>query len=79
MTRTDPKDANDLPFPERVRIPAELLESLDADRTQLTHVSEDERRAVACDARAAFLRPRLRRRHTEALDELAGAGRARGC
>jgi len=78
MTRTDPKDANDLPFPERVRIPAELLESLDADRTQLTHVSEDERRAVACYARRV-LRPRLRRRHTEALDELAGGGRARGC
>jgi len=41
---TDTKDG--LPFSERVRIAAELLESLDADRTQLTQVSEDERRRL---------------------------------
>src|SRR4051795_1806555 len=37
---------DDLPFSERVRIAAELLESLDVDRTQLTRVSEDERRRL---------------------------------
>jgi NAD(P)-dependent dehydrogenase (short-subunit alcohol dehydrogenase family) len=35
-----------LPFAERVRIAAELLESLDADRTQLTQVSADERQRL---------------------------------
>src|SRR4051794_7491416 len=40
----DTKD--DLPFSERVRIAAELLESLDSDRTQLTQVSEEERRRL---------------------------------
>jgi len=35
-----------LPFSERVRIAAELLETLDADRTQLTQVSDDERRRM---------------------------------
>ena len=41
-------DTNDdtLPFSERVRIAAELLESLDADRTQLTQVTDDERRRL---------------------------------
>src|SRR5258706_854764 len=46
MTRIDPKDNDNLPFSERVRIAAELLESLDSDRTQLTQVSEDERRRL---------------------------------
>ena len=40
MTRTDPNDNDDLPFSERVRIAAELLESLDLDRTQLTQVCD---------------------------------------
>src|SRR3954454_13105153 len=40
----DKKD--DIPFSERVRIAAELLESLDLDRTQLTQVSDDERRRL---------------------------------
>ena len=46
MTRTDPKSNDNLPLSERVRIAAELLESLDSDRTQLTQVSEDERRRL---------------------------------
>ncbi len=40
----DPDD--NLPFSERVRIAAELLESLDADRAQLTQVSEAERQRL---------------------------------
>src|SRR3954451_20404372 len=36
----------DIPFSERVRIAAELLESLDLDRTQLTRVSDEERRRL---------------------------------
>src|SRR5437763_1631384 len=35
-----------LPFSERVRIAAELLESLDSDRTQLTQVSDDEQQRL---------------------------------
>jgi NAD(P)-dependent dehydrogenase (short-subunit alcohol dehydrogenase family) len=46
MTRTDPEKKDELPFSERVRIAAELLESLDSDRTQLTQVSEEERRRL---------------------------------
>src|SRR3954452_24809941 len=42
----DADKKHDLPFSERVRIAAELLESLDLDRTQLTQVSEDERRRL---------------------------------
>src|SRR4051812_30949025 len=37
---------DDLPFSDRVRIAAELLESLDADRAQLTQVSEAERQRL---------------------------------
>src|SRR5258708_39309133 len=44
MTQIDADD--NLPFSERVRIAAELLESLDSDRTQLTQVSEEERRRL---------------------------------
>ena len=45
-------DRNDtLPFSERVRIAAELLESLDADRTQLTQVSAEERQRLLHAAR----------------------------
>src|SRR3954470_18562196 len=46
MTRTDPDQNVDLPFAERVRIAAELLESLDLDRAQLTQVSDEERRRL---------------------------------
>src|SRR5258706_6848304 len=41
---TDSND--DLLFAQRVRIAAELLESLDADRTQLTRVTEAERQRL---------------------------------
>src|SRR5258708_4969105 len=44
MAGPDPDDT--LPFSERVRIAAELLESLDADRAQLTQVSDEERRRL---------------------------------
>src|SRR5216684_754586 len=37
---------DNLPFSERVRIAAELLESLDADRAQLTQVGEAERQRL---------------------------------
>src|SRR5258706_7753870 len=43
MTKTDP---DNLSLAERVRIAAELLESLDADRAQLTQVSEEGRRRL---------------------------------
>src|ERR1043166_272118 len=46
MTQMDADENDTLPFSERVRIAAELLESLDSDRTQLTQVSEDERRRL---------------------------------
>ena len=48
MTRTSPPDPHDdgLSFAERVRIAAERLESLDADRAQLTEVSEQERQRL---------------------------------
>src|SRR4051812_20539965 len=40
------KNNDGIPFSERVRIAAELLESLDSDRTQLTQVSDEERRRL---------------------------------
>src|SRR5882762_128432 len=43
MTKTDPES---LSLAQRVRIAAELLESLDADRAQLTQVGDDERRRL---------------------------------
>src|SRR5882762_5989337 len=43
MTKTDPES---LSLPDRVRIAAELLESLDADRAQLTQVSEEDRQRL---------------------------------
>src|ERR1043166_3390454 len=46
MTQMDADENDTLPFSERVRIAAELLESLDSDRTQLTQGSEDERRRL---------------------------------
>src|SRR5438045_237217 len=39
-------DSDDLSLADRVRIAAELLESLDADRTQLTQVSEADRQRL---------------------------------
>jgi NAD(P)-dependent dehydrogenase (short-subunit alcohol dehydrogenase family) len=44
MNEPDPNKA--LSFAERVRIAADLLESLDTDRAQLTQVSEEERRRL---------------------------------
>ena len=49
---TDPNDK--LPFSERVRIAAELLESLDADRAQLTQVTEAERQRLMHATRRVF-------------------------
>ena len=51
MTKTKPESDEDLPFDQRVRIAAELLESLDRDRGQLVQVSEEERQRVGCKPR----------------------------
>lgn len=53
MTKTSPPEPHDnvLSFAERLRIAAELLESLDADRTRLTQVSTEERQRFLHAAR----------------------------
>src|SRR5436305_10542881 len=61
-----------LPFSERVRIAAELLESLDSDRTQLTQVSDDERRRLLHATR------RVAEPDHHARRKLAKAGRRAG-
>jgi len=42
-------DTDNLSLADRIRIAAELLESLDADRAQLTQVSEEEQYPDAGD------------------------------
>ena len=67
MTKTKPESDEDLPFDQRVRIAAELLESLDRDRGQLVQVSAEERqRLLHATRRVAEPDHRARRRLVKA-------------
>ena len=64
---SEPNPDEELPFPERVRIAAELLESLDRDRGQLVQVSAEERqRLLHATRRVAEPDHRARRRLVKA-------------
>ena len=63
MTKTGPDTNDDLPFSERLRIAADLLESLDRDRGLLAQVTADERqRLLHATRRVAEPDHRARRR-----------------
>jgi NAD(P)-dependent dehydrogenase (short-subunit alcohol dehydrogenase family) len=67
MSETKPESDEELPFDERVRIAAELLESLDRDRGQLVQVSAEERqRLLHATRRVAEPDHRARRRLVKA-------------
>jgi hypothetical protein len=64
---SEPKPDNEIPFSERVRIAAELLESLDRNRGQLVQVSaEEQQRLLHATRRVAEPDHRARRKLVKA-------------